>query len=138
LFLSDPAEIVLFMYVRYEAATPGPTGRHTGIFGLANGLARAGVLSDEDHAWWRASNDWIDGTYPDPGIADPSLFDKTINPTATCWFKLAAPSESILAKASGYLALLERYGVAWQERRTEDVGQVLYEDSIQIISDGRP
>jgi hypothetical protein len=123
-------------YVRYEAASPSTSGRHTGIFGLANALARDDLLTPEDRAWWRASNDWMDATYPDPGAVDATLFDKTINPTATCWFKSTA--EPILARVPGYLAILDRYGVAWRERRTEATGRVLYEDSVQVISDGKP
>ncbi len=88
--------------------------------------------------WWRASNDWIDATYPDPGIVDPTLFDKSINPTATCWFKSLAATEPILERVVGYLTLLDRYGIAWRERRTETVGHVLYEDAIQVITDGQP
>lgn len=32
-------------YVRYQRPTPNVHGHHTGIFGLADGLAQAGVLS---------------------------------------------------------------------------------------------
>jgi hypothetical protein len=125
-------------YVRYEGETPNTPGRHTGIFGLANGLARGGALSREDYAWWRASNDWIDAAYPDPGTVDATLFDKTIHPSATCWFKATADADPILARVPGYLALLDRYGVRWRERRVPKTGRILYEDPVQVISDGRP
>ena len=95
-------------------------------------------MSAEDWAWWRASNDWIDATYPDPGIADPTLFDKTVNPTATCWFKSSAATQPMMERVEGYLALLDRYGIAWRERHTDMLGRVLYDDAIQTITDGQP
>jgi hypothetical protein len=40
------ATVSFVRYVRYESQVSGPGGRHTGIFGLANGLARAGALKE--------------------------------------------------------------------------------------------
>jgi hypothetical protein len=75
------------LYIRYESPTPNSRGTYTGIFGLANGLARSGRLSPTDWSWWRTNNDWLDAAYPDPATVDPTLFDKTKNPIVTCWFK---------------------------------------------------
>lgn len=122
------------IYVRFEAATPNGRGRHTGIFGLANGLAHRGEPTPEDRAWLDANNHWIDEAYPDPGLIDPTLFDKTINPAATCWFKVTEAAEPFLARVPEHLRLLDRYGVAWRERRSSTVGPVLYEDPIQAIT----
>jgi len=33
----------------------------------------------------------------------------------------------------GYLALLERYGIAWRERRSADPGLVRYADADQVV-----
>ena len=48
-----------------------------------------------------------------------------------CWFKLTATH--LLERVPGYLALLDRYGVAWVERRSDAPGRVLYEDEVQIV-----
>ncbi|GIF97021.1 hypothetical protein [Catellatospora citrea] len=119
------------LYIRFEAAEADEHGRRTGIFGLANGLARSGALSPEDWTWWRSNNDWLDDAYPDPGKADPMLFDKSVHPHATCWFKDTAVH--LLDRVPGYLALLERYKVSWREVRSTVPGVVLYEDADQIV-----
>ena len=118
-------------YLRYQAATPNTRGVHVGIFGLANGLARDGLLNATDHAWWVASNAWYDTAYPDPGASDASLFDRSRHPVVLCWFKASATD--LLEKVPGYLALLERYGVAWQRVDSDDPGRVLHEDAHQVV-----
>jgi len=118
-------------YARFESAVPNSRGAYAGVFGLANGLARSGRLSDADWAWWRAANDWYDVAYPDPGLVDPTLFDRARNPVVTCWFLDSA--EHLLCRVPGYLALLDRYGIAWRERRSADPGLVRYRDEVQVV-----
>jgi hypothetical protein len=118
-------------YLRYEAAHASPGKSPTGIFGLANGLARSGRLTPADWTLWRAANDWYDAAYPDPGTVDPTLFDKTVNPVVSCWFRESATH--LLAKVPDHLALLDRYGVGWVERRSPDPGVILYADDVQIV-----
>lgn len=117
-------------YVRFEAAVPNSRGTYPGVFGLANGLARSGRLSADDWAWWRAANDWYDAAYPDPATVDPTLFDKGRHPGLTCWFCDSA--EHLLRRLPGYLALLDRYGIAWRERRSADPGVIRYRDDVQV------
>ena len=118
-------------YVRYESAVPNNRGGHTGIFGLANGLARSGRLHPGDWTWWRASNDWLNAAYIDPATVDPTLFDRTINPIATCWFNSTATH--VLDRVPGYLALLDRYDTPWRMARSENPGPRLYEDDVQVV-----
>lgn len=117
-------------YVRFESAVPNARGSHVGVFGLANGLARSGLLSAADRAWWRAANDWFDAAYPDPALVDPTLFDKMRHPGLTCWFLMSA--ERLLCRMPGYLSLLDRYGIAWRERRSADPGVIRYRDDVQV------
>ncbi|WP_053739596.1 hypothetical protein [Nocardia sp. NRRL S-836] len=119
-------------YIRYEAAQACPGAAPTGIFGLANGLARSGRLTPEDWAVWRAGNDWYDAAYPDPGAVDPTLFDKSVHPVVSCWFREAAAAH-LLVRVPVYLDLLDRYGVGWVEQRSADPGVVLYSDDVQIV-----
>lgn len=118
-------------FLRYEATSPNSRGTYTGIFGLANGLARSGKLSAADHRWWRENNDWYDAAYTNPGMVDPTLFDKTVHPITASWFKETATH--LTARVPGYLALLDRYGVGWALRESLDPGEVLYEDDVQVI-----
>lgn len=119
------------LYIRFESAVADEHGRRIGIFALANRLARSGALSPEDWAWWRANNDWLDAAYPDPGQVDPTLFDKSVHPHATCWFKDTATH--LLDRVPGTLALLDSYEVGWVEARSTDPGVVLYEDADQVV-----
>lgn len=119
------------VYVRFESAVPNRHGTYTGIFGLANGLARSGRLTPEEWAWWRSNNDWFAAAYTDPATVDPSLFDRSVHPVVTCWFRDAAGH--LLERVPGYLRLLDRYGIAWQERRSHDPGTILYEDDVQVL-----
>lgn len=119
------------IYVRYEAARQNSRGTFPGVFALANGLAHSGALSSDDWRWWRESNDWYDAAYLDPESVDPTVFDRERNPLAACWFKASA--EELLARVPGYLALLDRYDVAWVERRSADPGRIVYEDDLQVV-----
>lgn len=118
-------------HVRFESAVPNDRGRYTGVFGLANGLARSGALSAADRAWWRAANDWYDLAYRDPATVDPTLFDEARYPGLTCWFRMSA--EHLLGRLPGYLALLDRYGIRWRQRRSADPGVVRYRDDVQVV-----
>ncbi|WP_284293273.1 hypothetical protein [Luteimicrobium album] len=102
------------------------------MFGLANGLARAGVLTAEDHAWWRRSNAWCTEAYRDPSAVDPLVYDRAVNPGAKAWFRASAVE--LVDKAREYLVLLDRYGVAWVERRTSSPGRVVYADEVQVVA----
>ncbi|KAD3633086.1 hypothetical protein GD627_09605 [Arthrobacter yangruifuii] len=120
-------------FIRYQAAEPNARGARIGIFGLANALAGEGVLSREDYEWWRSSNTWYNDAYPDPSITHPSVYDRGIHPYAQAWFKTSAGH--LLAKIPGYLELLTRYGVRWEESRSSDPGRVLYMDDVQVVVD---
>ena len=115
-------------YIRVEAAVDNSRGIRTGIFGLANGLAHSKALSDEEWSWWRANNDWYNDAYANPASIDANLFN---NPTATCWFKASALH--LLDRVPGYLALLDRHSVAWAELRSQNPGQIIYDDDVQIV-----
>ncbi len=99
-------------YVRWQAAQPNRHGRHPGIFALANGLARDGLLIGEDWRWWRASNDWFNDAYANPVEVCPDVYDPGVNPEAVAWFKSGALH--LLERVSGYLSLLDRYGVEYE------------------------
>ncbi len=118
-------------FVRFESPLPNGRGAHIGVFGLANGLAREGRLGAQDREWLAVSNAWGDAAYPDPATVDPTIFDKTLNPSATCWFKVSATH--LLDQIGGYLDLLDRYGISWRERRSADPGQPIYEDDVQVV-----
>lgn len=121
----------MVVYIRFDSAVVNLRGTHTGIFGLVNGLARTGRLSPDELAWVRRNNDWFDAAYPDPATVDPTLFDRAVHPRTSCWFKVTATS--LLERVPGYLAVLDRHGVPWVERRSTRPGKILYEDDVQVV-----
>lgn len=123
-------------FVRYQAPKLNTRGIYVGIFGLANGLARNGKLSDEDYQWWQNANAWYDAAYPDPNLIDPTIYDRTRNLHAQAWFKTGALH--LLARIPGYLNLLDHYGVQWEELRSPSPGHVLYEDDVQVVVNPHP
>ena len=120
-------------FVRYQATELSRRGNRVGIFGLANSLAAEGKLSGEDHEWLASANAWYNAAYPNPTAADPNVYDRDLHPHAQAWFKRTAVH--LLARVPGYLALLTRYGVQWEEVRSAHPGTVIYEDDAQIVVD---
>ena len=120
------------MYRRFQSAVPNRHGRFPGVFAMANGLAREGLLTPADHAWWAAENDRGDQLYPDPSTVDPACYDRTLNPGARAWFKDTATE--LIAVTAEFLALLDRYGVRWVELRTASPGRITYEDGVQVVA----
>ncbi|MET8758233.1 hypothetical protein [Lentzea sp. NPDC004782] len=79
-----------FRYVRYQAVEPTSRGTSAGVFGLVNGLRRAGRLTEEQESFCRTTGDWYNAAYTDPSTVDPAIYDRTINPGAAAWFKAGA------------------------------------------------
>jgi len=121
------------MFVRFQSPVPGKRGVHTGVFGLTNGLGRSGRLSPEEHAAWRAGNDWYDAAYPDPTATDPTVYDVTLHPRATAWFKETATH--LLERVPPYLEILRTHGVPCVRVEAADPGRVIYEDDVQVVVD---
>ena len=119
------------MYVRFQSPLPGKRGVHTGIFGLTNLLGRSGQLSPEEHAVWRAGNDWYNAAYPDPMDTDSSVYDEMVHPRATTWFKETATH--LLERVPPYLEILRAHGVQCVRVEARDPGRVIYEDDVQIV-----
>jgi hypothetical protein len=117
---------------RFQSAVPNRRGTFPGVFALANGLARGGLLSADDHAWWAAENERGDELYTDPSTVDPACYDRTVNPGARAWFKDSA--RDLIALTADYLRLLDRYGVPWVELRSASPGRILYEDHVQVVT----
>ena len=117
--------------MRYQAVEPNSRGCFTGIFGLFNGLARGGRLTEEQEAFRRTNNAWYDAAYTDPSKVDPTVYDRTINPGAAAWFK--AEATHLLDRVHGYLAILDAHGVEWRRLDSDDPGRVIYEDADQVV-----
>lgn len=124
--MPDPVE-----YLRFQSPVPNTGGHHPGVFALANGLGRGGHLSPADHDWWQASNARCEAAYTDPSTVDPTCYDQQLNPGAHAWFR--ADATHLLDLVTGYLELLDRYAVPWEERRTSDPGRVVYADDVQVV-----
>lgn len=106
-------------------------GRYVGVFGLVNTLARQGRLTTEQERFRRLNNDWYDAAYPDPATVDPTVYDETVNPGATAWFK--PTSIALIDRVAGYLDVLAAHGVRCGRVESTDPGHIVYEDPYQIV-----
>ncbi|WP_330249481.1 hypothetical protein OG874_24520 [Nocardia sp. NBC_00565] len=119
-------------FVRFEAASPNRHGRYPGVFGLVNGLARAGVLTGEQERFRRVNNDWYNANLVDPSEVDPGIYDRAVHPGAASWFKAAAVG--MIGRVEGYLAILDAHGVGWVRLDSGSPGEIVYEDSNQVVA----
>ncbi|WP_042366054.1 hypothetical protein [Streptacidiphilus neutrinimicus] len=119
------------VFVRFQAASPNARGHFPGVFALLNGLARAGRLSEEEHRFWRAANDWYDACLTDPSTVDPTVYDRELHPAAASWFKSAAGE--FVEGVSGCLRILAAHDVPCERLESSAPGRVIYEDDHQIV-----
>lgn len=120
------------MFRRFQSAVPNRRGSFPGIFAMANGLLRAGMLAEADSDWVRRENARGEHAYTDPSTVVPGCYDPVRNPGARSWFKDDA--HELLAMAREYAVLLDRYDVAWVELRTAHPGRIVYEDEVQVVA----
>lgn len=123
-------------YVRFQAAHRDHKGRFVGVFGLVNGLARTGKLTEAQERFRRANNDWYDASYTDPSTVDPSVYDHELHPGAAAWFKSSAIH--LIERVGGYLAILDAHGIGWVRLDSQDPGRVVYEDADQVVAIAHP
>ena len=119
------------LFVRIQAPVPNARGYFPGVFALANGLGRSGRIVDAERRFWQAGNDWYEANLTDPSKADPSVYDRSLNPGATAWFKSTAGE--VLDRVAGYLDLLSVHGVACERIESPNPGKVVYEDEHQVV-----
>ncbi|MFD8512972.1 hypothetical protein ACFV27_18105 [Streptomyces antimycoticus] len=118
-------------YVRFQSTVRNERGYFTGVFGLINGLARDGKLTDEQERFRRANNDWYNVAYPDPSSVDPTVYDRELHPGAAAWFK--STSQDLIKRVDGYLEILAAHGIGCRMMRSSDPGRIVYEDEYQIV-----
>ncbi|SEL47877.1 hypothetical protein [Streptacidiphilus jiangxiensis] len=123
--------VATFTFFRFQATVPNARGRHPGVFALANGLGREGRFDGDQHRAWREGNDWYDANLTNPSTVDPSVYDRSVHPDATAWFKSTAGEA--LDRVAGYLDLLSAHGVGCERLESTDPGTVVYEDAHQVV-----
>lgn len=118
--------------MRFQAARSNRHGRYPGVFGLVNGLAWTGVLTGEQERFRRVNNDWYNANLVDPSEVDPGVYDRAVHPGAASWFKAAAVG--MIGRVEGYLAILDAHGVGWVRLDSGAPGEIVYEDSNQVVA----
>ncbi|MCK2217682.1 hypothetical protein MF672_028385 [Actinomadura sp. ATCC 31491] len=101
------------------------------MFGLLNGLAGQGLLSEAEEAFRRANNAWYEANFTDPATVDPTVYDRDINPGAAAWFKASAGH--LIQRVPGYLAILAAHDVQCVRLESADPGRIIYEDDDQVV-----
>jgi hypothetical protein len=119
-------------YIRFQSAEPDAEGRHAGFLGLINRLSKAGRLTPSEEEFRRANHAWYESRYTNPATVDPAVYDHSVNPGATAWFKGSATE--LVARADGYLEILDAHGVRCAKLVTDrPPGKIIYEDGDQIV-----
>ncbi|WP_412538453.1 hypothetical protein R8Z50_21675 [Longispora sp. K20-0274] len=118
-------------FLRYQSPEPDAKGRHVGVFGLVNTLARQGRLTADQEHFRRTHNAWYDAAYTDPTTVDPTVYDEAVNPGAAAWFR--ATATHLFGPIDGYLAILAAHDVPCVRLESDDPGRVVYEDAHQIV-----
>lgn len=119
-------------YIRFQSTEPTADGRHPGFLGLINNLSRSGTLTPGQEEFRRINHAWYEANFTNPTTVDPAVYDHTVNPGATAWFKQSA--ETLIARAAGYLEILDAHGVRCDKLVAhEPPGRIIYEDEDQIV-----
>ncbi|SDK70187.1 hypothetical protein [Nonomuraea jiangxiensis] len=119
------------MYVRFQSPKPNGRGTYPGVFGLVNGLAAQGRLSNAEERFRRENNAWYEANFTNPATVDPTVYDRSINPGAAAWFKLSAGH--LMQRVPGYLAILAAHDVECVRLESVDPGRIIYEDDGQVV-----
>ncbi|MER5319215.1 hypothetical protein [Streptosporangium roseum] len=119
------------LYLRFQGTSPNRWGRFPGVFGLVNGLALAGKLTEGQKQFWRTNHDWYDANFTNPSETDPTVYDRSLNPGAAAWFKPSA--HMFIERVAGYMEILAAHGVGCEARYSSNPGRIVYEDDHQIV-----
>ncbi|MEV0021476.1 hypothetical protein AB0H45_04475 [Streptomyces atroolivaceus] len=98
-----------------------PRGHFPGVFALTNELARQGRLTEEQHRFWRAANDWHDAGCPHPHGRRPRGLRPRDPPGAVAWFKSSA--HDLVERVDGYLEILAAHGVDCRRLESSSPGR---------------
>jgi hypothetical protein len=104
---------------------------HVGLFGLVNGLAKRGLLTESEELFRRENNAWYDRNYTNPSEVMPDVYDRDVNPSATAWFKVSA--RHLVERVGGYVDILVAHGVPHERVESDAPGRVIYEDDDQVV-----
>ena len=115
-------------FVRFQSPFTSHRGIRLGVLALANSLAHQGNLSDDKLRNWRTNNDWFNAAYAHPPA---KIYDASIHPRATAWFKDTATH--LIERVDWYLKLLETHRVPCVETWSGNPGEIVYEDEVQVV-----
>lgn len=103
-----------------------------GVFSLCWNLVRDNVLTEQEKAMFIAIDEWFKANLPEP---EPCVnHEKVIT-----FFKCDSTAEMV-ARLEPAIALLDKYGKAYDVVYTNFVGTIVYEDAWQVavkVEDGK-
>lgn len=115
------------MYLRYESCVPNSRGLFPGVYALANGLARAGKLTESEYRQWKETNELLDAAY-----VSPTVYQELPDDALTSWY-IEDSAPHLLESMGFYTDLLDAYNIPWRQVRSDDPGEVVYRDDVQIV-----
>lgn len=115
------------MYLRYESCVPNSRGLFLGVYALANGLARAGKLTESEYRQWKETNELLDAAY-----VSPTVYQKLPDDALTSWY-IEDSAPQLLESVGFYTDLLDAYNIPWRQVRSANPGEVVYRDDVQVV-----
>lgn len=120
-------------YIRIQGREPSYITKYPkGVFSLCWNLIRDGVLTKEEQALFISIDEWFKRNLPEPKPCQ--------NHEQVITFFKRDTTQAMLAKLEPAIALLDKYGKAYDVVRTNFVGTIVYEDQWQIavrVENGR-
>ncbi|MBQ9135596.1 MAG: hypothetical protein IJX66_05825 [Lachnospiraceae bacterium] len=103
-----------------------------GVFSLCWNLIRDGVLTESEKEMFVAIDDWFKDNLPEP--------EPCVNHEKVITFFKCESTEEMYEKLKPAIALLDKYGKAYDVVYTNFVGTIIYEDDWQVavkVEDGK-
>ena len=116
------------MYIRYHVKYSSPkTLQPVGLFVAVWHLVKNDILTKEEvEEYWRKRR------YTEEVLPIPPFYSDSNTIGAVTWFKETDKAKSLLGELSFYFDILNKYGVDLEMSRTDNPGQIIYEDDFQV------
>jgi hypothetical protein len=118
------------MYFRYHVNYSSPkTKQPVGIFVAVWHLLQKGLLTEEETVEY-----WKTRKFAEEKLPVPPFYSEGNPRGAVTWFKENAFAEGFVAKVPFYFNMLRKYQVKVIKTKTDNPGEIIYEDDFQIAA----
>ena len=116
------------MYIRYHTGYVSPkTSKPVGLFVAVWHFVQKGILTKEE-----VEEYWAKRCYTEEALPIPPFYSDGNSIGAVTWFKENDKARALLNELSFYFDILNKYQVDLQVSKTDNPGQIIYEDDFQV------